>query len=67
MAKKIPPSIHNRRNIYWTADMDQMVEQVADNLHKQGIKGLYNGKGEVNRTAVLRHLLARALDDGKAG
>lgn len=61
--KKSPPSASLRRNLYWTEDMDGMVEKVADILHKQGVKGLYNSKGEVNRTAVIRRLLENALDD----
>jgi len=59
--KKSPPSASLRRNLYWPADMDDMVERVAEELHKQGFKGLYNGKGEVNRTAVIRRLLENAL------
>ena len=62
--KKLPPSAALRRNLYWTTDMDDMVEKVAEMLHRQGAKGLYNSKGEVNRTAVIRHLLMRALETG---
>jgi hypothetical protein len=60
--KKQPPSAALRRNLYWPADMDNMVEKVAEILHRQGEKGLYNSKGEVNRTAVFRRLLENALD-----
>lgn len=59
--KKAPPSATLRRNLYWPADMDDMVERVAEVLHKEGFKGLYNSKGEVNRTAVIRRLLENAL------
>lgn len=59
--KKLPPSAELRRTLYWPADMDDKINKVAEILHEQGVKGIYNSKGEVNRTAVIRHLVERML------
>lgn len=59
--KKQPPSASLRRNLYWPADMDEKIAQVAEILHGQGVKGLFNSSGNVNRTAVIRHLVDETL------
>lgn len=62
--KKQPPSASARRTLYWTDKTEQQITLIAEKLHKQGIKGVYNDKGEVNRAAVIRYLLDKELGQG---
>lgn len=59
--KKVPPSAYKRRNLYWSDEMDEQVIEIAERLHKEGVKGLFNAKSEVNRTAVIRYLITKEL------
>ena len=59
---KKPPSASFRRNLYWTDEIENRVKLVAEKLHNKGVKGLYNSKGEVNRTAVIAYLLEKEIN-----
>ena len=60
--KKSPPSAALRRNLYWPADMDTKIEELANRLNQRGVKGLFNSSGDVNRTAVIRYVIDTQLD-----
>lgn len=44
--------------------MERQIEQIAERMHNQGVKGLYSSKGEVNRSAVIKHLIEKELSRG---
>lgn len=65
MKKQLPPSAILRRNLYWPDGMDEKLKQVAALLTNNGVVGLYQSNGEVNRTAVIRRLVDDKLRQGK--
>lgn len=58
MAKDKPsPSASNRRNLYWTEEMDKDMELLAPLAEKAGWPGIILSSGEINRTAMVRYLI----------
>jgi hypothetical protein len=62
--KKQPPSAAFRRTLYWDESMESQTVEVAKRLKAQGVDGLYNAKGELNRSTVIRYLLQKELGRG---
>lgn len=58
MTKDKPsPSASNRRNLYWTEEMEKALGEIAAVAHAAGFKGMYQSNDEINRTAVIRHTI----------
>lgn len=52
-----------RVNFYVRDDMNVEKDfvQLADVLHKEGVRGVYNSKGEPNKSAILQRLIDEKL------
>lgn len=63
MPDKYPSQESYRRvNIYLKDGDEELFELAAEWLESQGERGMFNGEGEVNKTAVVRRLLKQAAE-----
>lgn len=62
--KNNAPSAKLRRTLYWPEDLDDQLRQIAERYEKQGKRGLFNSKGQLNRAAVIRYLVNKELGEG---
>lgn len=58
-----PKFRHHRINIYTTPEDKQLIADLATTLHKQGVPGMLNAKGQPINAAVVKYALRRLTDN----